>query len=63
MSNEVLAIGNKVVNSPIGAGRITGMTLADYPKVNDVAVAWLVLEDGRVFDPHSALEKGGRNEH
>lgn len=47
-----VSIGDVVIDSPHGPGKITGITEAGYPQVNHVAVACLKLEDGRVFDPH-----------
>jgi hypothetical protein len=48
--NEInVKIGDKVKESPVGTGEITGITQAGYPQVNHVAVSWLVLEDGTKF--------------
>lgn len=53
MSPDYLAPGDEVAQSPVGAGRITDISDAGYPRVNHVAVAWLVRTDGVVFNPHN----------
>lgn len=52
MSPDAIAVGDEVSASPVGAGTVTGITERGYPKVNHVAVAWLVRPDGVWFDPH-----------
>ena len=49
--------GQKVIESPVGSGVITDFTERGLPRVNDVAVAWLRLEDGTLFDPFRQYEK------
>lgn len=44
--------GDVVRYSGVGSGTITSFTDRGYPKVNDVAVAALELEDGTIFNPH-----------
>ena len=56
MSNEI-KIGDKVKDSGVGAGEITSFTDRGYPRVNEVACAWIVFEDGSVFDPHDHFKK------
>ena len=60
-----IEIGDKVADSPVGPGEITGITDANYPQVNHVAVACCKMADGGVFDPHGHYEKeksnGARN--
>jgi len=46
--------GDKVKDSPIGSGIITGFTERGFPVVNHIAVSWLELESGRVFNPWDA---------
>lgn len=46
-----LSIGDAVRESPVGPGTITGFNGRGFPQVNEVAVSWLVLADGTVFDP------------
>lgn len=45
-----MKVGDRVADSPDGPGVITSFTERGYPRVNHVAVAWLRLEDGQVFD-------------
>lgn len=47
-----MRIGDVVSHSPVGPGIITDFTERGYPRVNRVAVAWVRLESGEVFDPH-----------
>lgn len=49
-------IGEAVSKSPIGPGKVTGLTQAGFPQVNNVAVTWLVLEDGAVVGHKPANE-------
>jgi len=44
-------IGDKVRNSSVGPGGVTGFTERGFPQVNYVAVSWLILEDGTVYNP------------
>lgn len=53
--------GDLVQQSPVGSGKITDFTDRGYPRVNHVAVAWLVLQDGRVYDPHGVKERDEGN--
>lgn len=53
--NEI-KIGDKVKNSPLGEGVVTGITKAGFPQVNDVAVSWLVLEDGTKYNQQLSNE-------
>lgn len=41
------SVGEKVRLSPVGPGIVTGITQAGFPQVNNVAVTWLILDDGR----------------
>jgi len=54
-----MSIGEKVLNSPVGAGIYTGQSERGYPQVNNITVAWLTGEDGFVFDPHEHLKEKG----
>lgn len=47
-----MKVGDLVQQSPVGSGKITDFSDRGYPRVNFVAVAWLVLESGEVYDPH-----------
>lgn len=38
--------GQKVLDSPMGPGEITGTTMVGCPQVNGVAVAWFYTEEG-----------------
>jgi hypothetical protein len=49
-----LEVGDRVSDSPVGPGEITGFTERGYPQVNRVAVARLRLEDGTPWDPHGS---------
>lgn len=53
MDNEYMAVNDTVKASPVGSGRITEMTPAGYPRVNGVAVAWLIRTDDAVFNPRN----------
>lgn len=44
-------VGEKVKYSPVGAGVFTDITDAGYPRVNHVAVAWMVMDDGEIYNP------------
>lgn len=44
-----LDVGDKIVDSPVGAGEITDFTERGYPRVNRIAVAWLRRLDGYLF--------------
>jgi len=48
-----MQVGDKVAQSPVGPGIITGATMRGYPQVNDVAVAWLETESGEWFNPNN----------
>jgi len=56
MNPDQLEIGDTVSESPMGAGTITDFTERGFPRVNDVAVAWLKRTDGAVFDPFGSLK-------
>lgn len=49
---EFLEIGDDVSRSPVGSGKITGVTERGYPQVNHIAVSWLVRADGVQWNPH-----------
>lgn len=57
MDPENIAVDDTVSASPVGSGKVTGITEAGYPQVNHVAVAWLERPDGARFDPHN--HRGG----
>lgn len=47
------ACGRPVADSPVGPGRVTGVSPAGFPRVDYIAVAWVVFADtGEVFDPY-----------
>lgn len=52
MKKDSISIGDSVSESPVGAGKVTGITEAGYPQVNHVAVVWLKRPDGGCFDPY-----------
>ena len=62
-------IGERVKDSPLGAGILTGVTERGMPQIDHVAVAWIETEDGGIFDPfgvrddqlakRAAKEQGG----
>jgi len=52
MSPKYIDVGDMIADSPVGAGEITGVTLAGFPKVNHIAVTWIERTDGVVWDPH-----------
>jgi hypothetical protein len=47
-------IGTKVIDSPVGAGTITGYTDVGYPQVDYVAVTWYMLEDRFIVGDYKA---------
>ena len=51
--------GRKVVDSPKSSrtGTVTNVSHAGFPEVDGVAVAWVELEGGEVFDPYGVREK------
>lgn len=53
----MMSIGDKVKESPVGPGEITDFTQRGFPKVNHIAVAWLVLATGETFDPLGSKER------
>ena len=57
MAGQDLEIGDAVKDSPQGAGTVTDITDAGFPRVNHVAVAWLERDDGAIFDPRGVREK------
>lgn len=60
---DCIEVGDVVVESPVGAGRVTEISDAGFPRVNHVAVAWVRLVDGTTFDPHGIVggSKAGRD--
>ena len=46
-----IKIGEMVKNSPVGAGIFTDITEAGYPRVNHVAVTWMVMDDDYIYNP------------
>lgn len=52
-----ISIGDKVSDSPVGAGKITGISDAGYPQVDHVTVTRLICEDGTVYDPFGHYAK------
>ncbi len=55
MNPNELAIGDTISESPVGAGVITTITEAGFPRVDEVAVAWVRRVDGATFDPYSKV--------
>lgn len=45
MNSRIIDIGTLVKYSPVGSGKLTGITDVGYPKVNDTAVGWLICQD------------------
>lgn len=51
-------VGQRVFDSPVGGGTVTGVTDAGYPQVNHVAVSWLLLYYGpKLFDPNGVYRR------
>lgn len=50
-------IGERVKDSPMGAGVLTGITERGMPQIDHVAVAWIEAEDGGIFDPFGVRDK------
>lgn len=60
----LLQVGMKVTASPQGPGEITSITDRGMPRVGEVAVAWVRLENGSVYDPFFVADeylKGEKN--
>jgi hypothetical protein len=55
MDPNNIHIDDDVSESPVGPGKVTGITEAGYPQVNNVAVACLKRADGAVFDPYGHM--------
>ena len=53
MIPDQVQVGDTVEDSPVGGGKVTGITERGYPQVNHVAVTWLRRTDGGVYDPHN----------
>ena len=53
---DYIAIGDTIKRSPVGAGVITDITDAGYPRVNHIAVAQLERTDGVIWAPHGLKE-------
>lgn len=47
--NHCIGIGDKISESPMGPGKLTGITDVGYPQINYVAVTWFITEDGYVY--------------
>lgn len=48
---DIIRVGEAVKDSPVGPGTFTDINERRYPRVNHVAVTWMVMEDGRIYDP------------
>lgn len=57
MDPNYITIGDPVKDSPQGAGTVTDITEAGYPRVNHVAVAWMERADGVIFDPRGVRDR------
>lgn len=57
MNPSAIEVGDHIKDSPMGEGKVTGITDAGYPQVNEVACAWLERTDGVIFDPRGVREK------
>lgn len=53
MNKDEIQVGDTVADSPRGAGKVTSITERGFPRVDEVAVAWLIRTDGAVFDPYN----------
>jgi hypothetical protein len=49
--SRMIKVGETVKDSPVGAGVFTDITEAGYPQVNHIAVTWMIMEDGEVYNP------------
>lgn len=56
-SNLLAKVGDGVTYSPVGEGKITGITPAGYPQVNHVAVTWVINAEGAVYGQAQRLTK------
>lgn len=52
MADENIQVGDTIKASPVGAGTLTDVTHAGYPRINGIAVAWCIRTDGATFDPY-----------
>jgi hypothetical protein len=57
-AQDGLEVGDRLIDSPVGAGILTDVTEAGYPRVNHVAVTWCEREDGAKWS-RNALESRG----
>lgn len=57
MQSKEYAEHTTAIDSPVGAGDITGWSKAGYPEVNGNVVAWCEFEDGTIFDPMNNRDK------
>jgi hypothetical protein len=57
MAGQYIEIGDVVKDSPKGAGTVTDISDAGYPRVNHVAVAWMERDDSAIFDPRGVRGK------
>lgn len=59
---DAILLNDDVFNSPVGAGKITGITDSGYPKVNHVAVARLVIkikeDQFLIYDANGSYARG-----
>ncbi|MDD2879702.1 MAG: hypothetical protein PHQ58_04650 [Rhodoferax sp.] len=59
---DVIILNDEVFNSPVGAGKITGMTDSGYPQVNHVAVARLAIkvkeDQFLIWDANGSYSRG-----
>jgi hypothetical protein len=57
MPDKHMHVGMKVSDSPMGPGTITSFTERGFPRVDDIAVAWIEIETGERFDPYGVADK------
>ena len=56
-----LAIGTKISESGVGAGKVTGFSERGFPQVNGITVGWCKLECGALFDPYDVADKARKS--
>jgi hypothetical protein len=52
-----IEIGDKVKESPVGKGKITGFSERGFPMVNCITVAWCEFTNGETFDPWDSRKR------
>lgn len=52
-----LNIGDIVIDSGVGPGKITGFSERGMPQVNEITCAWVIVEGNLLYDPFGVSAK------